>query len=131
MNPNLPVSKLMSKELIVLNADDSIWDAEKTFRDYHLRHAPVIADGELTGMLSITDLRGMTDDKIGRALKVQDLMTSDPVALQTNAPIRELARLFVDHEFHAVPIMQGTAVVGIVSTTDLIRHLMEKAESEA
>ena len=123
-----PVSELMSKELIVLDAKDSIWEAEKTFRMHHLRHAPVVSDGELSGMLSVTDLRGLTDDKAGRSLQVEHFMTPDPVALQADTSIRELARLFVENDFHAVPVLDGPTIIGIVSTTDLIRHLMEGVE---
>ncbi len=123
-----PVSELMSDELIVLDETDSIWEAEKTFRNYHLRHAPVVADGELTGMLSVADLRGLTDGKASRDLTVEHFMTPDPVALQKNASVYELAQLFIENEFHAVPILEGSAVVGIVSTTDLIRFLMEMVE---
>ncbi len=128
---DVPVSELMSSELILLDENDSIWEAEKTFRNYHLRHAPVVSNGELTGMLSVADLRGLTDGKASRDLKVEHFMTPDPVALQKNASLRELAQLFIENEFHAVPILEGSTVAGIVSTTDLIRYLMEMvAEDE-
>jgi len=130
MITDLPVSEIMSKELILLDAEDSILEAEKTFRIHHLRHAPVISDGELSGMLSLTDLRGLTDNKTRQSLKVEDFMTPDPVGLQKDAPIGELANILVENEFHAVPILDGPQIVGIVSTTDLIRYLMEAVQSE-
>lgn len=59
-------------------------------------------------------------------LKAKDVMTPDPVCVSPAAGIRELARLFEEHEISGVPVAdQQGRVIGIVSKTDLIRRCSE------
>lgn len=59
-------------------------------------------------------------------LKAKDLMTADPVCVSPSTGIRELARVFEEHEISGVPVVdhQGR-VIGVVSKTDLIRRCSE------
>jgi CBS domain-containing protein len=59
-------------------------------------------------------------------LKARDLMTADPVCAVPSTRIRELARMFEEHEISGVPVVdQEGKVVGVVSKTDLIRRCTE------
>jgi len=57
---------------------------------------------------------------------VGELMTRDPVSVQADDTVGELAEIFTENDFHAVPVMEGERIVGIVSTTDLIRFFLER-----
>lgn len=63
---------------------------------------------------------------VKNAVKARDVMTKDPVCVQPSTTIRELARVFEEHEISGAPVVdhQGS-VVGIVSKTDLIRRCSE------
>ena len=50
------VSKIMSTELITLNQTNNLVDAEKLFKEYSIRHIPVVSGQDIIGMLSLTDL---------------------------------------------------------------------------
>jgi CBS domain-containing protein len=59
-------------------------------------------------------------------LKAKDVMTMDPVCVSPSARIRELARLFEEHEISGAPVTdQEGKVIGVVSKTDLIRRCSE------
>lgn len=63
---------------------------------------------------------------INRELKAKDVMSRDPVCVAPSTQIRELARVFEEHEVSGVPVVdQGGKVVGVVSKTDLIRRCSE------
>jgi len=53
---DLPVDDLMSKEVIYINDTKTIEDCTRLMSSKHLRHIPVLHDGELSGIISITDL---------------------------------------------------------------------------
>ncbi|HVZ93396.1 MAG TPA: CBS domain-containing protein [Phycisphaerales bacterium] len=56
-------------------------------------------------------------------LKAKDMMTAEPVCVTPSARLRELARVFEDHEISGAPVIdQEGKVVGVVSKTDLIRR---------
>ena len=46
------------------------------------------------------------------------------VAPQTS--VREVAELLAAKEFHAVPVVEDGNLVGIVTTTDLIKYLLKQ-----
>lgn len=53
-------------------------------------------------------------------LTVRDIMTTDPVTVQKGLEVREAARLMVEHRVGALPVVEGGALVGIVTEGDLI-----------
>ena len=129
-----PVSTIMTSDLFVLEASDTLRDAENTFRNYSLRHAPVVSGGELIGMLSMVDLKNKEDDEISGAFGmdaqymptlVHQVMTPNPISVQISASIVEVAQIFTENDFHAIPVMDGDKITGIVSTTDIIRSFLD------
>ena len=45
--------------------------------------------------------------------------------VQENQTIEEVARIFAQKEFHALPVLRDKELVGIVTTTDMIRYLLD------
>jgi CBS domain-containing protein len=59
-------------------------------------------------------------------LKARDIMTADPICIGPSGTIRDLARLFEEHQVSGAPVVdQSGKVIGIVSKTDLIRRCAE------
>ena len=134
----IPVSTIMSTQLVVLNTTDSLEKAEQLFSKHHIRHIPVIQGKKIVGMLSLTDLLRISfadgayeeDDDVETV--VYDMFTISQVMakkIRTVTPdttIREVAEILSKEEFHALPIVQQGELVGIVTTTDLIRYLLKQ-----
>ena len=55
-------------------------------------------------------------------MKAQDLMTAPVVTVAPEAPVPEIAALLIERQISAVPVVDGGAVVGIVSEGDLLRR---------
>lgn len=138
MKKREPVSHIMTKQVITVNHSNSLEDAEKLFTKNNIRHIPVVSGDELIGMLSLTDLlrisfvdnfgddEGSIDTAVYNMLSIEQVMVSKPVAVQHDATIREVAEILSTKEFHALPVVDGTKLVGIVTTTDLIKYLLEQ-----
>ena len=56
MKNSVPVSKIMTKKLVTLTANDDLVTAEQLFKKHHIRHIPVVEGNAIKGMLSYTDL---------------------------------------------------------------------------
>ena len=56
MKKQVPVSTIMTKNVIKLNLSDDLTKAEMLFKKHRIRHIPVVSDDEVVGMLSYTDL---------------------------------------------------------------------------
>ena len=53
------------------------------------------------------------------SLRIADLMTGDPFTIQRDQPIREAARLMRDRRISCLPVLDGAALIGIVTSGDL------------
>jgi len=135
----IPVSTIMTTQLVVLNTTDSLEKAERLFKKHRIRHIPVIESQQrIVGMLSLTDLLrisfadGAYEDEEDIETVVYEMFSLPQVMaknIKTVAPdttIKEVAELLANEEFHALPIVDEGDLVGIVTTTDLIKYLLNQ-----
>jgi signal-transduction protein with cAMP-binding, CBS, and nucleotidyltransferase domain len=52
MKQKVPVSTIMTKNVIKLNLTDDLTKAEMLFKKNHIRHIPVVKGNKIIGMLS-------------------------------------------------------------------------------
>ena len=57
------------------------------------------------------------------AASVADVMTREPVTVTADALVTDIATLMVERDIARIPVMDGDAVVGIVSKSDIVRTL--------
>lgn len=73
------VSDVMTKQLVVAEANDGIGDALQKMYDTKCRHLPVVSGGKLIGMLSMRDLLIVDDEQNRRrASFLSELVTYSP-----------------------------------------------------
>lgn len=135
MKRNEPISKIMSRHVITLTHGDPISKVRQTFTESGVGHLPVVNNGQLAGIVSWTDLMRVSfgdafgesiaavDATLDHSMTLEDLMQSDPVTLPHTATIRDAAEILAKADFHSLPIVDGTHLVGIVTSSDLISYL--------
>ena len=138
-----PVSKIMTKELVTLALTDDLYKAEKLFKDSHIRHIPVVEDEHIVGMLNLSDLKRISfldaydskeikiDNVIYNMFSVAQIMVKSPIKIASTSTIKSVAEILSKNEFHALPVVDDTKLVGIVTTTDLLRYLLAQYELES
>ena len=139
---NIKLSEIMSRSIVTIDINNKTEDVKKLFEQHHLHHIPVVKDGMLAGIISLTDLlrvslgaeiveEGETFDNDGinkviyEYVSVEKLMTPNPVSLSPESTLADAITLFKVNMFHAIPIVESGKVTGIVSTLDLLKY-MEK-----
>lgn len=135
----IPVSTIMTTQLVVLNTTDSLEKAEHLFKKHRIRHIPVIeGQKRIVGMLSLTDLLrisfadGAYEDEedietvVYEMFSLPQVMAKNIKTVAPDATIKEVAELLANEEFHALPIVEKGDLVGIVTTTDLIKYLLNQ-----
>jgi CBS-domain-containing membrane protein len=91
-----------------------------------LHHLVVLQDGRLVGMVSATDLIDT------QAATVGELMRVDPVSIPATASLHDAADILVSGAFHSLPVVDvNSRVVGVVTSTDLIRLLIRQLPEPA
>ena len=138
MKQIVPVSTIMTKNVVKLHLSDDLTKAESLFKKHHIRHIPVVNGNLIVGMLSYTDLLRISfadaideeeqeiDVTVYNMFSVEQVMARNLVKVAPDTSIREVAQILSKSEFHALPIVEGDLLVGIVTTTDLIKYLLEQ-----
>ena len=135
MRRRIPVSEIMTTNVITLNVSDAIEDAKLIFEDKSIRHIPIVKDKKVIGMLSSNDILKIAyadlsendkdvDVSIFDWFTIEQVMTKNLYVVTPETSIEDVGIIFSENEFHALPIVEDGELVGIVTTTDLIKFLV-------
>src|SRR5690606_8004282 len=126
----------MTRIVIKLNVPDYLTKAEQLFEKHRIRHIPVVSGSKVVGIISYTDLLKIavadyTDDDLSvvttmyNMFSLEQVMTKDVVTVLSYTSIKEVAEIFVSNDFRALPVLYEDQLVGIVTTTDIIKYLLK------
>jgi acetoin utilization protein AcuB len=129
------VSSIMTFPVATVHPDQPLVDIKHIYEkaDFH-HHIPVVKDGQLVGMVSLVDfmravhLAGLDDQEpVYQQGKVSEIMSLKPINVKDTSSIRECIALFSSGTFHALPVTNQGNLCGIVSTTDILRFVLQHA----
>ena len=132
-----PIANIMTKDVFTINVTTGLKEAEHEMKERNIRHVPVVSGDELIGMLSLTDLMRISfgdvygdsqsnvDAAIYDMLSIKQVMVANPVSVEPSTTIKEAAEILSSKEFHALPVTENGVLQGIVTSTDLIKYLID------
>jgi CBS domain-containing protein len=138
MKKREPVSHIMTTELTTVNVTQNLREVVKIFEEHKFRHLPVVSGDDLIGIISKTDIlrisygssfgeqESQIDDAIFDMLSINQVMQTNLHTIKPETTIKDAAEIFSQAEFHALPVVEGKKLVGIVTTTDIIKYLLEQ-----
>ena len=130
------VKNWMSTKVVTIDANDAMQDAMRVLKEHGIRMLPVMKKGKLVGIVTDRDLKkasasDATTLEIHELLylltkiKVNDIMTRDPIAVPPDYTVEETARVLLDGKISGAPVVDDYGqVVGIITQTDLFRVLI-------
>lgn len=136
-NFEIPARQYMSRPLRTARVDDSLEQVHDQMRAYGFSALPIAdEEGRVVGVLSRSDLlrvgnlqsSSRPDDPL-LVLPVRTAereMTSDPVAVEGDAPLSRVAELMRGRRLHRVFVREEDEIIGVVTTRDLMRAIAEK-----
>lgn len=137
MKKREPVKEIMTKEVFTVQENEKLSTVVDMFRRHKIRHIPVLEGRKITGIISRTDINRLTfgalfenqdgaDEAVLEILSINQVMTSKPKVVSEDDSIKEIAEIFVSEEFHALPVVANGELKGIVTTTDVIKYLLDQ-----
>jgi CBS domain-containing protein len=124
MSRSMLVKDHMVTEVVTLHPDMEILRAAQVLIGSDISGAPVLDQhGRLVGMLTERDcLRvalyaGYHGEPGGL---VREFMTRDPVIVNTDDTIVDLAERFINEKFRRYPVVDGGRLVGVISRRDVM-----------
>jgi CBS domain-containing protein len=144
------VKDIMTTDVITVSPETEIAKAASILMENKINGIPVVEDEEVVGILCQSDLiaqqkkfpvpslfsfldgyitltSGKHLEKEVRkiaATTVNQAMTSNPVTVQPETSVEEVAALMVDKNLHTLPVVEGGKLVGIVGKEDVLKLLV-------
>lgn len=153
----LKAKDMMTKDVVTATPDMEITQAARLLLEHHFNGLPVVDDkGKLIGIICQNDLivqqkkfplpslftffdglipltsyRSLEKevDKIA-ASKVSQAMTPDPITIDPETSLEDIATLMVNNNVHTLPVVEGTRLVGIIGKEDVLRTLMPSGSQD-
>lgn len=128
----LRVRDAMTRDVVTVDPEASAAQAWGICRERNIRHLPVVDDGRLVGIVSDRDLRDLSpprdtpdqENTLGW-VRIRDVMTPEVVTAHPLDTIEHAARVIYEHKFNCLPVVAGGELVGIITSSDLVRTLVE------
>ena len=131
------VGDRMTRAAIVVRADQPLQYAARLLDQHKIHGLPVVdASGALVGVVSQTDmLRARTTESLWSnwpGLKVRHLMTTPARTIPLDATLEEAAARLEREQVHRLVVVasDGATPVGIISTSDIVRSMLQAASSD-
>ncbi len=127
------VSRSMTRKVITVDQEATIFDAQELLAENKIRHLPIIdKDQRLIGIITDRDIRSALPYKslLGHSsqkekvseLKVKDIMTKDPISISPAYTIQDALLLIQNSNVGALPVVDDNhKLKGIISVRDLLR----------
>ena len=146
------VRQIMTPDPVTVAPDASVEDVVRQLREHELPGLPVVdADGRLVGIVTESDLVIADDEgdlhlphyvelfggfvfleplrryesrlRKAAAATARDMMTTDPVTVEADDPVRKAGRLIADSGHNRLPVVEDGRLVGIVTRVDVLGAL--------
>lgn len=116
--------EIMSRDPLVVHADDPALDAAVMIVGREISGLPVVGDDmHLVGIITEKDVLKLLIE-VDPDRRVRDYMTTDVKSFDSSKSVVDIcAHLFL-HDIKRVPIVQDGKLVGIVSRRDVIREIL-------
>lgn len=120
------IQKVMTPMPHTIGQDIPLAKAKSMMSDYHIRHLPVLAGGDLVGILTDRDISVASAFQGSAELLVEDVMMPQTYAVTPEAPLNRVVAEMAEHKYgSAIVRQQNGKVVGIFTAVDGLRVLAE------
>jgi CBS domain-containing membrane protein len=128
------VKEIMIGSPVTLAPNDTLDLANDVISLGRIRHIPILDNGKLVGLISGRDLIGAAANRIfglkqksrSALLKselIKNIMKKRVITVTPDTPIKDAAMLMANKKVGCVPVLSDGALVGLVTTTNVLNYL--------
>jgi len=128
----MKVKDRMIRNVVTINANDSIKEALDLMRQKGFRRLPVVEKGVLVGMIVEHDAEiflcrpgGYPETPVSWAMSSKYIFTIGP-----EDDIISAAKLMLDKKISSLPILEEEKIVGIITVTDMLQVVIDTCSSQ-
>jgi len=119
--------------VLTCDAHATVREAAAVLSDKRIGALPVMNGAAIVGIFSERDviyrLREFGADVLD--MTVEQVMTAPPVTVEPKTPVMNALALMTKRRIRHLPVVDSGRMIGFVSIGDLVKHRLDKVESEA
>lgn len=126
----------MSKKIHVANITNTLHELRELIEENKIHHVPIVSGNKVIGMITSSDIMrisyvsnydgGTVETSVYDALSVEQVMSKDIQTVSPDITVREATEIFTKNNFHALPVVDGDNIVGIITTKDILKFLLDQ-----
>ena len=119
------VRDIMTKNIVVIDHDKNAVEAARIMTEKGISSLFVVKDNNPVGIVTERDFikkvcaKGLPVDEV----KMGDIMSKILTTAEPETPIEVAVQRMVNHKIRRLPVMENGKLVGIITVTDLAKHL--------
>jgi CBS domain-containing protein len=119
----MKIEKLMTRNVITLPADASVYDAVKLMNKNKIGCLVVVDNSHIVGILTERDLleRVLEKCRNPKETRISEIMTKHVITGKPNMELSEATEVMFKNKVKKLPIIEKNRLVGIVTLTDIAR----------
>jgi len=139
---NTTIDEIMTKAPHTLETTRSIGAVLSLFREHDISHVPIMEEGRLVGIISVSDIiehvfqpnlrisRGDLVGESGRTLSIpaKGIMNSPVITVTPKTTLREADEKMHNFNVHCLPVLSNERLVGIVTKLDFLEPIAQMGE---
>ena len=140
----LKIKDIMTTEVFVLHATQTLELVRSLMRIKHVRHVPIVEqDNTFVGLMTHRDLLAQTishladvDDNeqeyLDRHIHIMSIMKTDVITAGPDMDVCEAISLLLENKYGCLPVVTDGKLVGIVTEADFLKltqKLLRESES--
>jgi acetoin utilization protein AcuB len=125
----------MSKELLSVEAFDSIGTARRIMAKHRVNQLPVLDGDKLIGIVTDRDIRDAYPtsmmihrvkeiDRFADSYTVEAVMTFNVITVQPETPLAHAVTLLRRHRIGSLPVVRKGQLVGIITRSDILDFVL-------
>jgi CBS domain-containing protein len=113
-------------DIFWLSPEATVYDAVAMMADKGVGALLVVAGGRLAGIVSERDYarKVILKGKHSHEMLVKEIMTSPVFTISPDHSVEDCMRMITAHRIRHLPVMEGDALVGMVSIGDVVRSII-------
>jgi CBS domain-containing protein len=119
---SVQIANCMTRDPVTVSPHEKLIRAKALMDSGNFRRVPVIESGAMVGILTERDLRAHWGYL--ESTQVDAAMSPNPITITPDTTAEDAARLMLKHKIGGLPVVENGAVVGIVSTSDILRAFL-------